>query len=215
MICSKKANIIEPGTKILTVSSYQKPTKTSVKTTDITLDDCFDDDYKNSFRIDQYVDDIHSHSLAYMASILEAKIIKGKRQTVKCDDCLKVFIENELIEDSFIRFKARQSNIMQPCKSTFAICKFVNTYIKSCEERSSSYQEVVNTILRKIPFSTLYTSSDFENHSSNGHKYELVKSIVQIYMHMKSVHNAKCYTLDMHKDPVRHSLRKLTHELGQ
>lgn len=215
MICSKKANIIEPATKILTVSSYRKPVKKSIDQNDVKFDECFSDDYNNSFRIDQYVDDIHSHSLAYMASILEAKIITGKRRIVKCDDCIRVFIENELIEDSFIRFKARQSNIMQPCKSTFAICKLVNTHIKSCGERSASYQEVVNTILRKIPFTTLYASSDFEEHSSMGHKYDLVKTIVELFMQMKSVHIAKCYTLDVHEDPVRHTLRKLTHELGQ
>lgn len=216
VVCSKKANVIETGTKILTVSSNRPTVKKPVlELNDDGLDEYFGEDYFQSFHVDQYVDDNHSHSLAYMASVIEAKIITGKRRIVKCDHCVEAFIENELIEDSFIRFKARKSNIMQPCRSTFEICKFVNTFVKSCEERSASYQAVVIQILRKISFETLYASSDFDKHSSNGHKYELVKKIVELFMHMKSVHIAKCYTLDVHENPIRHSMRELVHELGQ
>lgn len=216
VVCSKKSNVIEPGTKILTVSSNRPAAEKLVQFQVEEFDELvLNEEFEDSFHVSQYVDDAHSHSLAYMASVLEAKIIGGKRRIIKCEDCVGVFIENELIEDSFIRFKARKSNTMQPCRSTFEICKFVDHFVKSCEERSASYEAVVNKILRQIRFETLYTSSDFEKHSDKGHKYELIKKIVELYMHMKSIHSAKCYTLKTHDNPIRHTFRKLIHEKGQ
>lgn len=211
---------MDPGTKILKVSSNRQPRKKNDQEialpSDAIIDDIFlGEDLENSFFAGQYIDDSHSHSLAYMASVLEAKIIGGKHKLIKCEDCVAAFIQNELIDDSFIRFKARSSNIMQPCRSTFEICKTVDDLIKSCEERS--YQAVVIEILMKLEFRTLYPSSNFENHalSKSHHKYEFVKKIIELYMNIKSVHIAKLYTLKIHDDPMRHTFRKLIHERGE
>lgn len=216
VVCSKKANVIEPGTKILNVSS-NRPASKNHDQEQVVMNDIFlDEDFDDSFFAGSYIDDAHSHSLAYMASVLEAKIIGGKRRLIKCEECVATFIENELLEDSFIRFKARRSNVMQPCRSTFEICKIVDSYIKSCEERSSSYQAIVVQILRKLQFENLYPSSNFENHllPKFHHKYEFVKKIIELYMHMKSVHIAKLFTLKKHENPMRHTYRKLIHESG-
>lgn len=216
VVCSKKSNVIEPGTKILTVSSNRPGTSKQTDFVDEGFDDFnFGDDFEDTFHVAQYVDDAHSHSLAYMASVLEAKIIGGKRRHIKCEDCIRALIENELLEDSFIYFKARKSNILQPCRSTFEICKFVDKYVQSCEEKSAPYQAVLIQILRKMSYQTLYTSSNFENHSEYGHKYEFIKKIIELYMHMKSVHIAKCFTLKTHEDPIRHTYRKLIQRRGQ
>lgn len=106
---------------------------------------------------------------------------------------------------------------MQPCRSTFEICKTVDTFIKSCEERSSSYQSVVVEVLRKLEFKALYPSSIFESHGlpKYHHKYEFVKKIVELYMNMKSAHVAKLYTLKVHDNLMRHVYRKLIHENGE
>lgn len=216
VVCSTKSNVMEPGTKILTVSSNRPPANNSVFQHDEGFDEFVsEEDFMDSFNVSPYIDDTHSHSLAYMASIIEAKIIGGKQRLIKCENCVGVFIENELLEDSFIRFKARKSNVMQPCRSTFEICKFVDSLVKSCEERASSYKAVVVEILRKISFDTLYPSSDFEKHSTKGHKYDFVKKIIELYMHMKSVHIAKSFTLKTHDDPIRHTYKKLIHFKGQ
>lgn len=161
--------MIEPATKILTVSSNRTVVKQQLPGAGEFEDSLLGEDYEHRFLAAPYIDDTHSHSLAYMASVLEAKIIGGKRRLIKCDECISSFIQNELMEDSFIRFKARRSNIMQPCRSTFEICKIVDQHVKSCEKISFSYQ-----ILRKIQFDTLYPSSNFENHVSDdiNHKYE-------------------------------------------
>lgn len=214
VVCSGKSNVIEPGTKILQVSSNRPSTKKATHVYDESFGElALGEDYEDSFFVAQYVDDTHSHSLAYMASVLEAKIIGSKCRIIKCDDCVSAFIQNELIEDSFIRFKARQSNIMQPCRSTFDICKYVDSFTKGCNP--SSYNSVVNLILRNIAYDSLFTSTDFEKHSDRGHKYDFVKCIVELYMHMKSVHIAKCFTLDLHDNPMRHKYRKEIHRKGE
>lgn len=193
------------------------------KKSPVEIDEGFDEfllgeDFQSTFHVSQYIDDAHSHSLAYIASMIESKIIWSKppRMLIKCEECTAVFVENELIEDSFIRFKARCSNITQPCRSTFEICKFVDTFLKSCEQQTASYQSIVLHILRNIPYYNLYISSDFSNHSGDkGHKYEFVKKIVEIYMRMKSTYIAKSFTLNTHENPIRHSFRKLIQQQGQ
>lgn len=179
-----------------------------------------DEDFEDNFHVSQYIDDAQSHSLAYMASTLENKIINAKapRLIVKCAKCVSAFIENELIEDTFIRFKAKTTHITQPCKSTFEICKFVDTFLKSCDERPGSYHSILLEILRKIPFLSLFASSNFGNHSDSkdtSHKYEFIKKIIELYMNMKSVHVAKCFTLKSHDEPIRHQLKKLIQGKGQ
>lgn len=218
MLCAPKSPIVLT-LEILTVSSNRPKTLQPIAFDDEGFDDFFSgEDYEDCFNADQYIADAHSHSLAYMATVLESKILKAKptRPILKCTDCVAVFIENEMIEDSFFRFKARKTNMMQPCKSTFEICKYVDSFLKSCEGKTVSYQNVALKILRNLPFGTLYTMSDFEKHpGENGHKYELVKKVVEIYIHMKSVHIAKCFTLKSHDAPIRHHYKKVVIEHGQ
>lgn len=138
---------------------------------------------------------------------------------MKCEQCVDAFIENKLMEDRFIRFKSKDSNISQPCKSTFEICKFVGSFLSFFEGKTITFDAALLQILRKIKFESLFTSSDFDSHAENGHKYghkyDFVKKIVQTYMNMKSVHSAKAVTLSKHDEPIRHKLKKIIHELGQ
>lgn len=225
IVCPKKSNCIEIGTKILTVSSYRpiKQAEDSLALEEIEIDEqiCesnpeYDFDFDFDFA-NQLTDDAHCHSLAFRASVLENKIMKAKKSKllVKCEKCIDAFVENELLEDSFIRFKSKRSTIMQPCKSTFEICKFVDTFLKFSEGKAISFKASLLHILRKIPFDTLYPSSDFESHGTSGHKYDFVKQIITTYMDMKSIQTARALTLKMQKDPVRHQLTKIIQRAGQ
>lgn len=170
------------------------------------LDDLLGEDFESSLTAAQYMDDNHNHSIAWMASVLEAKVIGAKppRQPVKCPQCIDVFIENELMQDSFIRFKARKTNATQPCKSTFEICKETESFMKVYEGKPISFNALLVKIMQHLPFENLYTSSHFEKHPELGHKYDLIKRVVELYMDMKSVYAAKILKLAHHKDPVRH-----------
>lgn len=222
VVCSGKSNCIDRGTKILTVSSKSRVTSNGNDSKNV---ECAEDpDLPSQEFLDscQYVDDMQDHSIAYMASVIEAKIFRASRHNriVKCEQCISVFIENELIEDSFIRFKSRNSNILQPCKSTFEVCKYVDSYLKAFEGKAIPYGTVALQILRKISFDALFVQSTFENHPGSsdrlaGHRYELVKSIVDLYMRMKSVVAARKLTLKMHENPMRHTYRKLIHFEGE
>lgn len=225
VVCSNKANCLDSGTKILSVSSNRATEKKQQqKTASTTENNCnaifVDEDYEDTFNVSQYIDDVHSHSIAYMSSLIESKIINAKcpKLIIKCEQCVNAFIQNELMQNSFIRFKARKTDITHPCKSTFDICKCVDIFLKAYEENSVSYHSVLLQILRKIPFDTLYTSTHFESHpgeKSHNHKYNLVKKIIEMYMNMKSVYAAKCFTLKSHDEPVRHEFRKLIQAKGQ
>lgn len=221
VVCSEKSNCVDHGTKILTASSrkQRKPETAGAACDEVMCDEfIFDEIFENNFNAQQFVDDSHDHSLAYMASCLESKIITAKipKLKIKCQQCIDAFIENELMEDSFIRFKARKMNITQPCKSTYDICKFVDNYLKQCEGKSISFEAVAMSVLRNIPFETLYSSTEFATHSVEGHKYTFIKQIIEIYMKLKSVHLAKCMTTKSHDEaPMRHHFRKLVQEAGQ
>lgn len=223
VVCSKKSNCVDTGTKILTVSSRPAKRKTD-EDEDLPVDGDEDDDLLNPMFLEdsQYVDDIYEHSIACMASVIEKRIISAKRghKIVKCDQCVMAFIENQLIDDSFIRFKSRDSNVLQPCKSTFDICKFVDSNMKTFEGKSIPYETVALKILRRIKFDNLFAGTNFENHPKSpgkltGHRYDLVKKIIDLYMHMKSVENAKRFTLKIHEKRMRHTYKKLVQQKGE
>lgn len=218
VVCSHHANVIDHGTKILSVSSRRKPQSANPSEPGPSeVDNLFDEMFENRFNALQYVDDTHDHSLALMASTLETRIITAKATRKYCQGCIDAFVENELMDDSFIRFKARKINITQPCKSTYDICKFVDTVLKQCEGKSISFQGVAMQVLRNIPFGTLYNSTHFGSHTEREcHKYSFVKNIIDVYMKLKSVHLAKCMTMKSHdEEPIRHKFKKLVQELGQ
>lgn len=77
--CSYKSNCIDSGTKILTVSSNRSATSKTNVLVDENFGELFsDEDYEHSLQIAQYVDDAQNHSIAYMASVIEAKIMKSR-----------------------------------------------------------------------------------------------------------------------------------------
>lgn len=114
IVSPKQSNCIEFAAKILTVSSHRKANQPQNQ--QATADDPIVDEFEFDF-INQYTDDAHSHSLAFKASMLESKILKAKKskELVKCENCVDAFVENELLEDSFIRFKSITSDYLQGC----------------------------------------------------------------------------------------------------
>lgn len=112
VVCSPNSNCpIGSRTEILNVSSNRPSTKENVcGPSEMPEDDWLDLEF---FEISQYTDNVADHSIAYMASVIEARIMAGNRYNniVKCTQCVTAFIQNTLIEDEFIRFKSRSSNV--------------------------------------------------------------------------------------------------------
>lgn len=169
------------------------------------------------------------------ASVIEAKIMAAhhRSQIVKCEKCVGVFIENPLLNDDFIRFKARSTNLLQPCQSTFEICKFANSFLKAYEGNSIPYTAVAKQILSKITFEGLYGNSNFDDHvhenvrrndarkddekenEYEGHCRKLVSKIVDLFLRLKSMEVAKKLTLQAHDNRLRHQMKKLIQERGE
>lgn len=230
VVCSKKANCIDKGTKMLTVSSARKTkfkTNSAVIATDPELDH-FEEDFANqilfgdscqSVSDDLLTNNLQTHILAHSASLVEKKIImaKGSRKLVKCNSCISAFVENEVAQNRFIEFKSRKENMLSPCKSTIQICKFADSYLNVVTNAQAKYEQILLRIMRNLSLDGLYplTNFDDENHDGNNHKFNFVKNIVGVYLDLKSIQNCKSITLDSHYELVRSDLIKKIHRLGQ
>lgn len=234
VVCSQRANCIDKGTKILTVSSHRLPKYK--KTTLPTVESDFEfDQLEDQFEFDQLedqfesysslhsilddgsIDNLQEHISAYMASLVEEKIVtaKGSRVIVKCQECTRAFVENEVIDNRFIEFKFRQENILKPCISTVNICKMADSFIIQASGVQAKYGQVLLRIMRNLPFHSLYPSTNFHYHDETNHKYNFIKSVVETYLNLKSIHLGKTITLDAHVELIRSDLTKQIHRSGQ
>lgn len=145
VVCSKFANCIDSGTEILTVSSCRDKNKIDnannnneeelmLHTLNIDFDQQSCDENGNTTEKLKY------HSVVYIASKIEEKIFKSKgtRKLIKCEQCLEVFVENEIMQDDFIWAISTDSSVLQPCKSTYEICKFIDQIVAYSIDKSLS-----------------------------------------------------------------------------
>lgn len=115
VVCSKKSNTIEIGTRILTVSSHrpaQEREVTLLSREDMAKLEDLGDDFRLSYDASTYTDGITNHSLAFMASVVEKKKFHAKSPRTPI-------------------------NMAQPCKSTFEICRYIDSFLKVSEGSSS------------------------------------------------------------------------------
>lgn len=223
VVCSKYANCIDSGTKILTVSSAkQKVRNLSIDSVYVPEDDFnFYDDFEQPVTFENTTDKLKYHSLALVTSKIEQIIIKAKAPQIliKCDQCLDAFIENEIMDDDFVRAIGRGYGHLQPCKSTFNICKFVDKFVEHYSNENVSYHATVNWILQNLDFDILYPNSNFHQHReqsrTKNHKYDLVKCVVETYLNIKSRNSAKTITLQSHKEFIRSDYIQQIHLAGQ
>lgn len=124
-------SLVNSGTKILSVSSAKPKKQNDANGNEIVHDDEYEFfDFGQHLPVENTTEKLEYSSLA-LTSKVENKILKEKsrRAPIKCLECLDVFVENELMEDDFVRAMARGHENLQPCKSTFHICKFIDTFL--------------------------------------------------------------------------------------
>lgn len=223
VVCSKYANSIDSGTKILTVSSAKRKVQSSnIGSAYVPDEDLnFLQDFEQPVIFENTTDKLKYHSLVLVASNIEQTIIKAKapRILIKCDQCLDVFIENEIMDDDFVRAMGKGYGQLQPCKSTFHICKFVDKFVEHCANENVSYHATVNWILQNLDFDSVYPNSSFHRHQeksrTKNHKYDLVKCVVETYLDVKSRNSAKTITLQSHDEFIRSDYTQKIHLAGQ
>lgn len=213
---STKSNCENDITKILTVSSRKKATQdTDLRTDSVELLEAYHFEVDNAG--DDPIENLETNIRAYLASIIESKVIRKivLQGNKGCTKCIDIFTENELSDDEFVAFKSATNGIFQPCKSTLYIINYVEANLKHIQSQPTSNKAFVTNVLNQMDFSSLYVSSSSEDTDNHDHKKELIKIIIDSYLDYKSTQVAKFITRATQKKLIRHDRLKLTHQLGQ
>lgn len=160
--------------------------------------------------------DIDLHMIAYFASVLQNRIIDGRWYSpLKCEKCLNVFLEDELIDDPFVNLKIKTKNIHPPAMSTTKICFETDKAIQNYGYEVGAYSFILDEVNRVLDHETLFPNSDFEQHAESDHKKTLITLIIRMYFERKQEYISKCKTLTIHNIFWRSYLLKYTHHEGQ
>lgn len=170
------------------------------------------DDVESALNADkENYDMLEMHSKAFLATKLEAKVLKCifKKGKMSCDTCMEVFAENEREDDKFIEFKS----VRQPCKSTINIIRRADELLKRHESEPVSIQAIFIYIFRNIDMDSLYTASEFN--CGVNHKDEFIRLIIRTYLDIKSTNVAKVLTRSDKPRLIRHNMIKNIQRAGQ
>lgn len=226
-----KGNCLNDVTQLLEVSTKKRnEDKTVASSVDLDMLANYDFEHPTEFEDEEYevgefentipLDEnkqLTLHSLAYMAAIVEQKVIRdiAQRGSKACWMCIDVFKENELLDDDFISFiRTKYQKIITPCKSTFDIIQFVEKSLSKYSSQTVSFHSMITHILNTMHVpSHLYKSSLFDE--SHDHHNELIKHVIDVYLNIKSRNASKIITRLSQKKLLRHQLLKQIHKEGQ
>lgn len=218
VVSGKGANCLNDITKVLYTSSNSDCRK-GTNEAELELLSIFDFenqiDYDDNHLREHSGNSLKQHSLAYVASNLEAAVIRKIRDKGKksCLACMQIFLENEITDDSFIEYKTEISNILPPCKSTIELMNTVDNLLNQYKSQSVSFNSMLTHLVRKIVKANFYDQSTFDHHD---HKEEFFELIIKTYMDILSVEACKKITkMSQKTQHLRHSNLKATHLAGQ
>lgn len=159
---------------------------------------------------------IQKHIAAYLAAVLEKCIIEGRWYSpIKCQECLIVFSEDEMVDDDFVKLKMKTSKLFAPAKSTVEICEITEKAMRKFNYEAGKFIQIKEYVLSNLNMNDLYWASDFDGHTGNDHKACLVKLIIEMYVKKKQDYINRCNTLAAHETLWRSLLKKLVHFRGQ
>lgn len=216
---SSFANCVDDGSKMLVVSPCPEKNDRSVSEIDIPKNNALAENVDASESAndrDANIHDLQCHSLAYVSSEIEKNIIQSKsKKAISCLQCLKVFSENEKMNNSFVNQKMKTKNIEQPCHSTFLIISMADSILNSHTNFQNKYKEILSDIMAKINYETMYASSDFETHPGGDHKLLVVQKVVEAYMTKTWRIHAARKTEECQKKFLRQKWHKIIQFAGQ
>lgn len=161
-------------------------------------------------------DSLERHMIAYTASVLQNDIIQGKWYWhMKCQECMRAFSENELVDDDLIILKMKSSKLRPVARSTLEICVATEKLMEKFEYEPKNYEKIPIEVLRIINFDGLFCDTDFDAHSGMDHKKIVVNLIIKMYIKKRQLFISRCNTLALHKVLVRKQLNKIVHFQGQ
>lgn len=219
---SESANCQNNSVEFLTVlnSSSRKENNSKLKEgTDVLGNDTavvegeLDEDEYDYLQSDETME---SHMIAYSASIIQNNVIEGKWHfKIKCEDCLRAFAEDEIMEDELLELKMKTKNLRPLSRSTFDIClateKLMERYLFDPEK----YNKLPDECLQILRYDELFPLSNFNEHTELNHKKALITLIIKMYIKKRQEFISKCKTLAAHDNLVRCKLKKIIHFKGQ
>lgn len=157
-------------------------------------------------------DQLHCSSLAFIASVVEKRVLLLNK--VNCLECTKVFGQNRKTDVPFTCTQYEKT----PCSSTFEICAIADRFIQlELMDGSIHFNLIYQAIFEHLNKDTLFENTDFSSHLPNetDHKIDIIRSIIDVYVHIKATYVAKNATRDAHSALLRNNLRKLVHNYNQ
>lgn len=219
VVSGKGANCLNDVTQVLYVSSKQKSVSKPINQSEVEMLANFDFenniDHENSQLTTDEGSIFEQHSMAYLASIVEQKVLKklNKKGSKTCSSCLQIFVENEITDNTFIQYKSENSNILPPCKSTIELFQSVENLLKIYATQNVSFAAMLLHIMQNINIDQFYKESPFgEDHN---HKREFIELTIKSYMDVKSTQMCKVITILSQEKRKRHKNLKEVHRLGQ
>lgn len=218
VVSGRGANCLNDITKVLYVPSKSKDSSICTNKAELECLSNYDFenqvDYADDHLMENNEDALKQNSLAYVASILEEMVVRKTNNKGQkcCAACIQVFLENEIIDDSFIEYKSETCNILSPCKSTIKLMNTVDNLLNAYKSQKVSLNSTVTHIMLKIDKDRFYEYSSFDQHD---HKHELIELIIKTYMDLKSTEACKHITEMWQKKRIRHSKLKEIHRAGQ
>lgn len=216
ILCSSFSNFTQdltparPSANILHVSSAPESNKADNKTVSTAELETL---YQKLSEMEQtekssIPDSALDYSIAYTSYIIEQRINSEDR--MYCMLCKHVFIENEKITESCSSY----NDGIVVCRSTFEICKEANRFIKLELIRSyENFQVIREGIWNHLNAESLFSATDFSH--SLYHRDYVIRSIIDIFIHIRATCIAREATLNIHDESVRSKLTKLIHAYGQ
>lgn len=217
VVSGRDSNCLNDITKVLHVSSAKSSSHTPTNQDELEM--LANYDFENHIEYEDvrfpHENDLRGNSMAFIASIVEEKVLKKINQKgyKRCTACMHVFLENEITEDSFIQYKIETSNTLPPCRSTIELIQSVDTILKIYDTQNVSFNSMLVHIMKNINLDQFYGESVFDR--EHDHQYELIELVIRTYMDIKSRKDCKLITRLSQSTRKRHTNLKEVHRLGQ
>lgn len=127
-------------------------------------------------------------------------------------ECLEnIFVENELVHESFMR----QGQRKKACQSTFEICKNADHFLKFQILKGQFEVDLIfNAIFSGLNMNNLYVNTKCDD-VHEAHKVNFIQKIVCEYIRIKGTHIAKTVTFNERSADMRRKLTRMVINYNQ
>lgn len=154
----------------------------------------------------QFVNSTAQHSVFYISGFVEMRVL----QKLTCDTSIQLVNESKETNSLFINLKSL-GNLRYPRQNTYIITsvteKLFNIYrIENKLKMKHAFQKINVNVIRNINLNKVFNNFNvhlMNNDLMDNHKYELIKTIIELYLKIKFYYFGKEFTRKLHLNYVR------------